>query len=104
MQSVLPTVPCGARQVHRCNIAARGVQVALQLLERFPAVRIYCLVGGLIAWFNEGHDLEDDNGTPVAALHPHMAELEHFILREKRVLVMTRLPICAKGSGSKGCC
>ena len=59
-----------------------GAQVALKLLERFPDVRIHCLVGGLIAWFNEGHDLEDDNGTPVAALHPHTATLEQFILRE----------------------
>ena len=56
--------------------------MALQLLERFPAVRIHCLVGGLIAWFNEGHDLEDDNGSSVAALHPHTADLERFILRE----------------------
>jgi hypothetical protein len=61
------------------------MQVTMQLLDKFhnaSAVQIRCLAGGLISWFNDGHDLETENDAAVAALHPHTPELTQFILRD----------------------
>ena len=45
-------------------------------------MQVYCLCGGLISWFNEGHMLEDADGMPCAALHPYAEDLQPFLMRE----------------------
>lgn len=56
--------------------------MSLKLLEQFPKLQVHCLCGGLVAWFNEGHMLEDADGMPSAALHPHSDALQRFVTRE----------------------
>ena len=57
------------------------LQVALKLLETFPDTTVLNLCGGLIAWYNAGHDLEIDTGDPSEVYTPP-EHLERFITRE----------------------
>lgn len=57
------------------------MQVAMKLLEVFPNLMVCNLCGGLVAWFNAGHDMELDSGLPAEGYQPP-EHLESFITRE----------------------